>query len=249
MGDSHGRDQTVTAELALAADGKFLALRWKGLHNVGAYIEGAGVVPVLFALRLAPTVYDIPAVAVFNSCVFTNTRADRALSRRRAARGGLYHGAPGRQGGARDEASTAPRSAAATSSRPPPCPTRPRPAGPTTPAIMRRRIDKCQALADWQGYRGAAQGERGGAASRRGRGIVYYVDNTGIFNDRMEIRFDPTGIVHRPCRHAVARPGARDGLCADGLGMARRAVRQASASPRPTPTRSPSAAAPTARAA
>jgi len=25
----------------------------------------------------------------------------------------------------------------------------------------------------------------------RGRGIVYYVDNTGIFNERMELRFDP----------------------------------------------------------
>ena len=29
----------------------------------------------------------------------------------------------------------------------------------------------------------------------RGRGLVYYVDNTGIFNERMEIRFDPSGTV------------------------------------------------------
>ena len=42
LGDAQGRDQNVTAELALDADGKFLALRWTGSHNVGAYIEGAG---------------------------------------------------------------------------------------------------------------------------------------------------------------------------------------------------------------
>src|SRR6266853_1309260 len=42
LGDADGRDQVVEAELALAADGRFLALRWTGMHNAGAYIEGAG---------------------------------------------------------------------------------------------------------------------------------------------------------------------------------------------------------------
>ena len=42
-------------------------------HNVGAYIEGAGAIPILFSLKLASTVYDIPAVAVTSSLVFTNT--------------------------------------------------------------------------------------------------------------------------------------------------------------------------------
>src|SRR5713101_6442367 len=73
LGDAQGRDQNVTAELALDADGKFLALRWTGSHNVGAYIEGAGAIPILFSLKLASTVYDIPAVAVTSSLVFTNT--------------------------------------------------------------------------------------------------------------------------------------------------------------------------------
>ncbi len=73
LGDYDGRDQKVSAELALAADGRFLALRWTGSHNVGAYIEGAGAIPILFSLKLASTVYDIPAVAVSSSLVFTNT--------------------------------------------------------------------------------------------------------------------------------------------------------------------------------
>jgi len=64
LGDYQGRDQHVNAELVLDADGKFLALRWTGSHNVGAYIEGAGAIPILFSLKLASTVYDIPAVAV-----------------------------------------------------------------------------------------------------------------------------------------------------------------------------------------
>ena len=71
-----GRDQIVDqAELALAADGRFLALRWTGMHNAGAYIEGAGAIPIVFSLKLASTVYDIPAVAV--------TSQPRALPTRR----------------------------------------------------------------------------------------------------------------------------------------------------------------------
>jgi aerobic carbon-monoxide dehydrogenase large subunit len=73
LGDNQGRDQKVDAELALDADGRFLALRWSGLHNTGAYIAPYGAVPILFSLVLASTVYDIPAVAVTNSLVFTNT--------------------------------------------------------------------------------------------------------------------------------------------------------------------------------
>ena len=73
LGDYDGRDQNVAAELALDADGRFLALRWTGSHNVGAYIEGAGAIPIMFSLKLASTVYDIPAVSVTSSLVFTNT--------------------------------------------------------------------------------------------------------------------------------------------------------------------------------
>ena len=43
------------------------------MHNAGAYIEAHGAIPILFSLMLASTVYDIPAVAVTSSLVFTNT--------------------------------------------------------------------------------------------------------------------------------------------------------------------------------
>ncbi len=71
--DFHGRDQTVDAELALDADGRFLALRWTGAHNAGAYVAATGALPILGAMMLAPGAYDIPAAAVTGSLVFTNT--------------------------------------------------------------------------------------------------------------------------------------------------------------------------------
>ncbi|HEV2334266.1 MAG TPA: molybdopterin cofactor-binding domain-containing protein, partial [Stellaceae bacterium] len=64
LGDNEGRDQIVEAELALDGEGRFLGLRWTGMHNAGAYIEGAGAIPIIFSLKLASTVYDIGAVAV-----------------------------------------------------------------------------------------------------------------------------------------------------------------------------------------
>ena len=49
-------------------------------------------------------------------------------------------------------------------------------------------------MADWAGY--AARRARSEAAGKhRGRSITYYVDNTGVFNERMELRFDPSGEV------------------------------------------------------
>src|SRR5229473_2726949 len=104
LGHNQGRDQNVNAELALDTDGKFLALRWTGSHNVGAYIEGAGAIPILFSLKLASTVYDIPAVSVTSSLVFTNTAPTipyRGAGRPEAV---YNHRAPDRRGRSRDAA-------------------------------------------------------------------------------------------------------------------------------------------------
>jgi len=50
---------------------------------------------------------------------------------------------------------------------------------------------KCQALADWSGY--AARRAASEAAGKcRGRGISYYVDNTGIFTSAWNCASTPT---------------------------------------------------------
>src|SRR5712671_574247 len=189
LGDAQGRDQNVNAELALDADGKFLALRWTGSHNVGAYIEGAGAIPILFSLKLASTVYDIPAVSVTSSLVFTNTAPTVP-----------YRGA-GR---------------------------------PEAVYLMERLVDraareigidaamaKAQALADWNGYAGR-RAATAAAGKLRGRGIVYYTDNTGIFNERMELRFDPSGeltIVAGTLSHGQGHETSYAQMVADWLGV------------------------------
>src|SRR5687767_9781635 len=73
LGDNHGRDQLIGAEMALDESGKILAVRAQALHAVGAYVTNAGVVPVLCALRNIPNVYVVPAMLVAAKATFTHT--------------------------------------------------------------------------------------------------------------------------------------------------------------------------------
>src|SRR5205085_2594712 len=73
LGDNHGRDQLISAEMALDENAKILALRAQALHAVGAYVTNAGVVPVLCALRNIPNVYVVPAMLVMSKATFTHT--------------------------------------------------------------------------------------------------------------------------------------------------------------------------------
>jgi len=218
LGDNDGRDQIVEAELALGADGRFLALRWTGMHNAGAYIEGAGAIPILFSLKLASTVYDIPAVAVTSSLVLTNTAPTVP-----------YRGA-GRPEAVYIIERLIDRAAHEMG---------------LDPAELRRKnlisafpyqtqtgwtydsgdyaaaMAKCQALADWNGYAGR-QAASAAAGRSRGRGIVYYTDNTGIFNERMELRFDPSGevtIIAGTLSHGQGHETSYAQMVADWLGM------------------------------
>ena len=74
MSDAHGRDHVSTAELALDADGKFLALKVDTTANMGAYLSTfAPCVPTyLYALLLAG-VYTTPVVYCEVKAVFTHT--------------------------------------------------------------------------------------------------------------------------------------------------------------------------------
>ena len=196
LGDDQGRDLGVSAELALDAEGRFLALRWKGLHNVGAYIEGSGIVPVLFALKLAPTVYDIPAVAVFNSAVFTNTPPTipyRGAGRPEA----VYIMERLIDKAAHEMKLDRAEIRKKNFIKPAAMPYSTKTGWTYDTGDFAAAMTKAQSLADWQGY-AARKSASEKAGKRRGRAIVTYVDNTGIFNERMEIRFDPTGsvIVH-----------------------------------------------------
>ncbi|MBB5046280.1 carbon-monoxide dehydrogenase large subunit [Rhodopseudomonas rhenobacensis] len=74
LSDSHGRAQQIHAELALDADGKFLAVRISGYGNLGAYITGVSPLPLsLNTGKNLSSVYRTPIHSVDIKCVLTNT--------------------------------------------------------------------------------------------------------------------------------------------------------------------------------
>jgi len=72
--DAHGRDHATTAELAMDAQGNFLALRVKTIANMGAYLStfSTAVPTILYATLLAGQ-YKTPAIYAEVKAVFTNT--------------------------------------------------------------------------------------------------------------------------------------------------------------------------------
>ena len=74
MSDAHGRDHESTAEMALDADGNFLALRVSTLCNMGAYLSTFGpAVPTYLYATLLAGVYRTPVIYAEVKAVFTNT--------------------------------------------------------------------------------------------------------------------------------------------------------------------------------
>jgi aerobic carbon-monoxide dehydrogenase large subunit len=74
VSDSHGRDHERSAELALDADGRVLALRLTGFGNVGAYLGFvAPLMATVNAVKNIVSVYRIPAIEVSTQLMFTNT--------------------------------------------------------------------------------------------------------------------------------------------------------------------------------
>lgn len=72
--DAHGRDHVTKAELALDADGKFLALRVHTIANMGAYLSWfATSVPTFLYATLLAGQYTTPAIYAEVKAVFTNT--------------------------------------------------------------------------------------------------------------------------------------------------------------------------------
>jgi carbon-monoxide dehydrogenase large subunit len=74
MSDQHGRDHEVEAELALDAEGKFLAVRLTSFANMGAYLST--VAPLMGTGNFVKNVqsnYTLPMIEVRTRCMLTNT--------------------------------------------------------------------------------------------------------------------------------------------------------------------------------
>jgi len=71
LSDDHSRDLAVQAELALDAEGSFLAFRGTNTSNIGAH--AISLVPLSKGIGVSTSVYRVPAVAIRGRAVTTNT--------------------------------------------------------------------------------------------------------------------------------------------------------------------------------
>src|SRR4051794_17650286 len=72
--DTQGRDNITTGELAIDADGKFLALRTYNISNMGAYLSTfAPYIPTYAGTSVLSSVYGFKAIYANILGVFTNT--------------------------------------------------------------------------------------------------------------------------------------------------------------------------------
>src|SRR6476620_10851405 len=74
LSDAHGRDHATHAELALDANGTFLALRVHTTANMGAYLSTfASCIPTILYATLLAGQYTTPAIFCEVTAAFTNT--------------------------------------------------------------------------------------------------------------------------------------------------------------------------------
>ena len=228
MSDAHGRDHVSTAEMALDADGKFLAPARQHARQYGR-LPVAPSRPAsrpISTRRCSPACYKTPAIYCEVKAVFTNTVPVDAYRGAGRPGGDLPAGAPGRRHRRTTPASTGSRSAGATSSRPTPSPTRRRSPCNTTAATTQttlegraedrrlgrlrgaprrgaRRAASCAASASRPTSRPAASRPRRVVGSLGARAGLYEVAEHPRPPDRQR---------HRLHRHAQPRPGPRDHL-------------------------------------
>jgi carbon-monoxide dehydrogenase large subunit len=195
MSDSHGRDHEMLAELALDADGKFLALRVTGYGNLGAWLSNATTIPpTLNTVKNIIGVYATPLIQVSTKCLFTNTTPVGAY--RGAGRPeGNYYMERLVETAAREMGIDRVELRRRNHIQPEQMPYR-APSGMVYdsgefPAVM----DKALIAANWYGYRARqiASRQRG---KIRGRGIGHYLEVTADAGNEMGgIRFEDNGDV------------------------------------------------------
>ena len=190
--DYQARDLVAHAELALDADGRFLALRSVNTSNVGAH--AVSFIPLAKGVAVLPSVYDIPAAFIRGRAVLTNTPPT----------------APYRAAGRPEVLFVIERLIDLAARR----------HGFDRVALRRRNLvpasampyrnpiglvydsgdyadaqDRVVALADWAGFE-ARRAEARRRGRYRGIGIANYIElNTGMPRERSEITVQPEGRV------------------------------------------------------
>jgi aerobic carbon-monoxide dehydrogenase large subunit len=191
--DNHARDQVVYGELALDETGKFLAIRSTAYQALGAYWWGAATAPLFWSLMFIPSLYDIQTIHISTNAVFTNTAPTSVyrgagrpeaiyLIERLVERAAHVTGI--------DQVELRRRNLIAAGAMPYHTLTH----HTYDSGEFEKLMDTCLAAADWKGF--AARRKVSQRRGRlRGRAVTPYIELGGVFNERMEIRFDPGGMV------------------------------------------------------
>jgi carbon-monoxide dehydrogenase large subunit len=189
--DHCGRETVYYGELALGEHGKILALRARCLFQLGAYFVGAALAAGAFSVRFIPEAYDIQTMHIMSQGLFTNT-----------SQSGPYRGA-GRPEAAYFTERLVEHAARVIGMDPAEIRRRnlipPSKLPYATPTLwnydsgeFQRLMDKCIELSDWKGFAARKKATQKNG-KLRGRAVSYYIEFGGIFNDRMDLRFDPGG--------------------------------------------------------
>nr|WP_255520348.1 xanthine dehydrogenase family protein molybdopterin-binding subunit [Ramlibacter aurantiacus] len=191
--DNHGRDQLVEAEMALDRAGRILGVRARSAHAFGAYVVSAAVAPLNFAIRFIPSVYDVPAFHGVNVGVFTHTSPT-----------GPYRGAGRPEAAyvmerlldqAANELGLEPAAIRERNFiRPEQMPYATHTGFVYDSGDFGALLDRCLDLSDEAGL-AARKADSRSRGLLRGRGIGLFIEQGGIFNDQMSLRFDPGGTV------------------------------------------------------
>jgi carbon-monoxide dehydrogenase large subunit len=192
----HGRDVQSHAELALAADGKILALRIDSLANMGAYATGTGVaIQLLIGPWVQTSVYDIQTIDFRFKAVLTNqapTGAYRGAGRPEA----IFNierlmDEAARQTGI-DRIALRRRNFIAPAQMP-----YKNPMGQTyDTGAFESQMDQAMTLADWGGFTARAAASKA-AGKWRGQGIATFLEWTGgnVFEERVTVSVQADGVI------------------------------------------------------
>ena len=223
--DNHARDQIVHGELALDNNGKFLAIRSTAYQALGAYWWGAATAPLFWSLMFVPSLYDVQTIDISTNAVFTNTAPTSVyrgagrpeaiyLIERLVERAAQVTGI--------DRVELRRRNLIAADALPYHTPTH----HTYDSGEFEKLMDTCLAAADWNGFAARRKdSERRGKL--RGRAVTPYIELGGVFNERMEIRFDPSGmvtIIAGTHSHGQGHATAFSQLVAEWLGVSFEAI-------------------------
>ncbi len=192
----HGRDVVSHAELALAADGKVLAMRVRSLANVGAYAGGTGVaIQLLIGPWVSTSIYDIPTIDLQFKAVMTNTTPTGAY--RGAGRPEAIYITERLMDAAARELRLDPAELRRRNMiRPGQMPYRNAMGQTYDSGAFEQILDQGLALADWNGFaaRRAASEAKG---LLRGRGIATFLEWTGgnVFEERVTVTVSADGFI------------------------------------------------------